>query len=193
MCLCVLLNILEIQKKLFVGSPFLEFSISGFPEIFRFGDFPLIGLEKYLCVSFRQKEKLKEIRMDVRPVYYKDGSGDVQGPFHPGQMHNWWKQGHLQDSLMIRIGADEAFESLESRLLKTADPFGVQALVAKAMAETKERNEKVWMNEVRRWVSAKGWENDADPVVTKSAEVVKKIASYPLEGCEKEEEEVETE
>ena len=119
----------------------------------------------------------------IKPIFYKDGSGDIQGPFHPGQMHNWWKMGHLQDSLMIRIGTEETFESLESRLLKTADPFGIEALVAK----TKERNEQVWMNEVRNWVSAKGWENDSDPVVTKSADVVKKIAAYPLEGFEKEE------
>ena len=76
--------------------------------------------------------------------------------------------------------------------LKTKDPFGIDALLAKIArirAETQERNDKMWMSEVRKWVSAKGWKNDSDPDVTKSVDVVKEITEYPLERVEKEEKE----
>ena len=91
---------------------------------------------------------------------------------------------------MVRVGADGAFESLESRLSKTTDPFGIDDLLAKMARikiETKERNDRMWMNEVRKWVSAKGWKNETDPDVTKSADVVKEITKYPLERFEKDE------
>ena len=126
----------------------------------------------------------------VKAIFYKDGTGAIQGPFHPGQMQNWWKMGHLRNDLMIRVGADGAFESLESRLSKTTDPFGIDDLLAKMARikiETKERNDRMWMNEVRKWVSAKGWKNETDPDVTKSADVVKEITKYPLERFEKDE------
>eukprot|EP00938_MAST-03A_sp_MAST-3A-sp1_P007186 g7186.t1 len=126
----------------------------------------------------------------VKAIFYKDGTGAIQGPFHPGQMQNWWKMGHLRNDLMVRVGADGAFESLESRLSKTTDPFGIDDLLAKMARikiETKERNDRMWMNEVRKWVSAKGWKNETDPDVTKSADVVKEITKYPLERFEKDE------
>ena len=132
----------------------------------------------------------------IKAIFYKDESGEIQGPFHPGQMQNWWKLGHLKDDLMVRVGVDDEFESLESRLLKTKDPVGIDALLAKIArirAETQERNDKMWMSEVRKWVSAKGWKNDSDPDVTKSVDVVKEITEYPLERVEKEEKEEEDE
>ena len=157
-----------------------------------FGPFSLFR-NCFVWEIFKRKKEKGRGQMDqIKAIFYKDESGEIQGPFHPGQMQNWWKLRHLKDDLMIRVGVDDEFESLESRLSKTKDPFGIDALLAKIArirAETQERNDRMWMSEVRKWVSAKGWKNETDPDVTKSVDVVKEITEYPLERVEKEEKE----
>lgn len=48
----------------------------------------------------------------ARKWFYRDPQGDIQGPFSPQEMGEWFHAGYFPMALMVKRGCDEGFQPL---------------------------------------------------------------------------------
>lgn len=55
--------------------------------------------------------------------WYRDAAGNIQGPFTTAQMHQWYKEGYVALSLMVRFGDMDAFRRVSDLFPEQSVPF----------------------------------------------------------------------